>query len=87
MAVIISMTSLAAQSLNMDTRVGTLAPGMAADIVAVAGDPLKDITALRRTVFVMKEGMIFKNQANLGRSGIAGGILTPSSEDNNFRRE
>jgi imidazolonepropionase-like amidohydrolase len=74
MAVIISMTSLAAQSLNMDTKIGMLAPGMAADIVAVAGDPLKDITALRRTVFVMKEGMIFKNKASLGRSGNTGGI-------------
>jgi imidazolonepropionase-like amidohydrolase len=61
MAAIVSMTSLAAQSLNMETKIGRLAPGMEADIVAVAGDPLKDITALRRVMFVMKGGKIYKN--------------------------
>jgi len=61
MAAIVSMTSLAAQSLNMETKIGRLASGMEADIVAVAGDPLKDITALRRVMFVMKGGKIYKN--------------------------
>lgn len=63
MAAIVAMTSLAAQSLDLGARVGTLAPGMAADIVAVAGDPLKDITALRRVPFVMKDGRVVKNIA------------------------
>jgi imidazolonepropionase-like amidohydrolase len=63
MAAMIAMTSLAAQSLNLDAKIGTLRPGMAADIVAVAGDPIKDITALRRVVFVMKGGKVYKNVA------------------------
>lgn len=61
MEAIISMTSLAAQALGLGTKVGMLAPGMEADIVAVAGDPLKDITALRRVTFVMKSGTVYKN--------------------------
>lgn len=61
MEAIISMTSLAAQALGLGTKVGTLAPGMEADIVAVAGDPLKDITALRRVTFAMKSGTVYKN--------------------------
>jgi imidazolonepropionase-like amidohydrolase len=54
-------TSLNAKSLGLDTQIGTLAPGMQADVIAVDGDPLKDITALRRVVFVMKSGVVFKN--------------------------
>ncbi len=63
MAAMIAMTSLAAQSLNLEAKTGTLRPGMAADIVAVAGDLVKDITALRRVVFVMKGGKVYKNVA------------------------
>jgi imidazolonepropionase-like amidohydrolase len=60
MDALVSMTSLAAGSLKMQDRIGTIAPGMEADLVAVDGDPLKDITALRRVVFVMKGGKIYK---------------------------
>ena len=60
-AAIIAMTSLAAQSLNMGDKIGSIAPGMEADIVAVQGNPLQDITALRRVVFVMKGGKVYKN--------------------------
>jgi imidazolonepropionase-like amidohydrolase len=60
-AAVVSMTSLAAQSLNLGGKIGTIAAGMEADIVAVEGDPLKDITALRRVAFVMKGGKVFKN--------------------------
>ena len=42
-------------------RIGTLAPGMDADLIAVDGDPLTDITALQRVVFVMKGGRVYKN--------------------------
>jgi imidazolonepropionase-like amidohydrolase len=58
---IISATSLAAESLRLGDKVGTIAPGMEADLIAVDGDPLKDITALRRVVFVMKGGRIYKS--------------------------
>ena len=62
MAAIVSGTSLSAQSLNLGDKIGTLAPGMEADIIGVEGDPLKDITALRRVVFVMKGGKVYKYQ-------------------------
>jgi imidazolonepropionase-like amidohydrolase len=61
---ILSATSLAAESLNLGDKIGAIAPGMEADIIAVDGDPLKDITALRRVVFVMKGGRIYKGSAN-----------------------
>lgn len=61
-AAVISATSLAAESLNLGDKIGTLAPGMEADLIAVEGDPLKDITSLRRVVFVMKGGKVYKKQ-------------------------
>lgn len=61
MAAITSATSLSAESLGMSDRIGTIAPGMEADLIAVDGDPLQDITALRRVKFVMKGGVVFKN--------------------------
>jgi imidazolonepropionase-like amidohydrolase len=45
----------------MGDRIGTIAPGYQADFVAVSGDPLADITAVRNVVFVMKGGKVFKN--------------------------
>mgnify|MGYP003353213715 CR=1 FL=1 len=57
---IIGMTSLAAQSLRLDREVGTLAPGLHADLVAVDGDPVSDITAIQRVRFVMRDGRIYK---------------------------
>jgi len=62
-AAILSATSLAAQSLELAGTVGTLAPGMAADIIAVDGNPLEDVTALRRVRFVMKAGRVVKNES------------------------
>ncbi len=63
MAALISMTSLAAKSLGLEDKAGVLSPGFEADIVAVNGDPLKDIAALRRVTFVMKGGRVYKNLA------------------------
>lgn len=61
MDAIISATSLAAESLNLASTIGTLAPNFTADIVAVPGDPTKDITALKNVSFVMKEGQVYKH--------------------------
>jgi imidazolonepropionase-like amidohydrolase len=63
MDAIISATSVSADSLGMGKEIGAIAPGMQADLVAVAGDPLTDITAVRRVVFVMRAGRVYKNAA------------------------
>jgi imidazolonepropionase-like amidohydrolase len=60
MAALVSMTSLSAESLGLSRLIGTLASGYAADLVAVDGDPLRDIAALRRVKFVMKGGRVLK---------------------------
>ena len=57
---IISATSLAAESMRLDKEIGTLASGFEADIAAVSGNPLQDITKLRSVVFVMKGGTVHK---------------------------
>jgi len=61
MNAIMEMTSGAAASMKMEGTIGAIAPGLEADLVAVAGNPLDDITALRRVVFVMKGGKVYKN--------------------------
>ncbi len=61
MAALTSATSLTAESMRLGNEIGTIAPGYQADIIAVEGDPSKDITALRRVMFVMKGGKVYKN--------------------------
>ena len=61
MAVMISANSLGAEALGMADQVGAIAPGMQADIIALDGNPLDDITAVRRVIFVMKGGVVYKN--------------------------
>jgi len=58
---ITSATALGAEALRMDKQIGAIAPGLQADLIAVQGDPTKDITALRRVMFVMKGGRVYKN--------------------------
>lgn len=55
--------SVTAESLGMGDQIGTIAAGYAADIIAVDGDPVKDITVVRKVTFVMKGGAVFKNVA------------------------
>lgn len=60
MDAIISATSLGAQAMGLGGQIGAIAPGYQADLIAVDGDPSKDITALRRVVFVMKGGRVYR---------------------------
>ncbi len=63
MAALVSANSLGAEALGLGDQIGSIAPGFQADIIALDGDPLKDITAVRRVVFVMKGGVVYKNAA------------------------
>lgn len=60
MDAIVSATSLAAESLGLGETIGSVRQGMEADLIAVEGDPLRDIGALRRVVFVMRAGRVYK---------------------------
>jgi imidazolonepropionase-like amidohydrolase len=63
MDAIVSATSLNAKAIGLDAELGAIAPGMQADLIAVDGDPSRDITALGRVVFVMKGGRVYRNDA------------------------
>jgi imidazolonepropionase-like amidohydrolase len=63
MSAMVSANSLAAEAMRMGDRIGSIAPGCEADIIALDGDPLKEITAVRRVTFVMKGGVVYKNVA------------------------
>ena len=54
-------TNVAADHLKIADQAGLIAPGRAADIVAVEGDPLTDVTVLERMAFVMKGGVVYRN--------------------------
>lgn len=57
---IVAGTLNAAKLLGLDKTIGSISTGKFADIVAVSGDPLKDIRRMERPVFVMKNGMIYR---------------------------
>jgi imidazolonepropionase-like amidohydrolase len=63
MDAIVVTTSADANALGLGAVTGSITPGLEADIIAIKGDPLKDITALRNVVFVMKGGIVYKNVA------------------------
>jgi imidazolonepropionase-like amidohydrolase len=62
MAALESATSVSAEALHLQDQIGSIAPGMQADIVGFDGNPLQDVTAARRAVFVMKGGTVFENR-------------------------
>jgi imidazolonepropionase-like amidohydrolase len=71
MAALVSVTSLSAESLGLKDETGSIAPGLDADIIAMDGNPLQDVTAARRVVFVMKAGKVFENLAPGAKSASA----------------
>jgi imidazolonepropionase-like amidohydrolase len=68
MDALVAAQSRAAESMRMQNQIGSIAPGMEADIIATQGNPLEDITAVRRVVFVMKGGKVYKNIVPAGNS-------------------
>jgi imidazolonepropionase-like amidohydrolase len=60
MQALVSANAVAADSLGMGDRLGRLKAGYEADIIALDGDPLADLTAVRRVVFVMRGGVVYK---------------------------
>ena len=63
MQAMMSANAIGAEAMGMAGQIGSIAPGFQADIIALDGDPLRDITAVRRVLFVMKAGIVYKNAA------------------------
>ncbi len=61
MEALVSASKIAAEALDMGDQLGRLAAGYQADIIALDGNPLEDITAVNRVVFVMRGGVIYKS--------------------------
>jgi imidazolonepropionase-like amidohydrolase len=66
MAAMVSANSLAALAMGMADQIGSIVPGLEADIIALDGNPSQDISAVRRVIFVMKGGVVYKNRARGG---------------------
>ena len=82
MDAIIASTSLNASALGLGDRIGSVAEGMDADLIAVEGDPLQDITALQRVQFVMRAGRVYvygRDRTRLLDSRIGGVTIMSSS--------
>ena len=81
MDAIVAATSLNAEALGMADRIGAVVEGKEADLIAVDGNPVEDITALQRVVFVMKGGRVYRNGREGGRLMDRGAItiLSPST--------
>ena len=57
-----SATTVNARALHVDGEVGAIKPGMKADLMAVRGDPSKNISELRKVAFVMKDGVVYRDE-------------------------
>jgi imidazolonepropionase-like amidohydrolase len=68
MTAMVSANSLGAEAMGMAKEIGSIAVGLQADVIALDGDPLKDITSVRRVLFVMKGGIVYKHVARRGDS-------------------
>jgi glyoxylase-like metal-dependent hydrolase (beta-lactamase superfamily II) len=66
MDAVVSATSSAARALGLGDRIGTVAPGMDADLIAVDGDPSRDIGATKRVKFVMRQGVVYEPAMSAG---------------------
>jgi len=62
MQAIKAATTSAADLLGMNGKLGEISPGALADIIAVKGDPLKDVTLFEHVGFVMKNGNVYKHE-------------------------
>lgn len=68
MDAVIAATSRAAESLGLGERIGAIAPGMEADLIALDGDPMTDAAALSRVAFVMRAGKVYRNEPGSARA-------------------
>jgi len=62
MDVLTSATSITAKALGLGDSLGVVAPGYLADLIAVRGDPAKDISTIRNVTFVMRGGVVFSGR-------------------------
>ncbi|HCA80546.1 MAG TPA: amidohydrolase, partial [Bacteroidetes bacterium] len=62
MQAIKAATTVAAELLDMNGKIGEISPGAFADLVAVKADPLKNIGVLEQVAFVMKDGKVYKDE-------------------------
>ncbi|MGH9335058.1 MAG: amidohydrolase family protein [Vicinamibacteria bacterium] len=74
-----ALTTNAARLVGVDDQRGAIRPGFAADIVAMLDDPLVDASAVKRVFFVMKEGRVYRHDAESGRAGTRESSVPPSS--------
>jgi imidazolonepropionase-like amidohydrolase len=61
LAALRTATSVDAKLLGVDAQLGTLEAGKLADVIAVPGDPAADVTAVEKVFFVMKDGVVYRN--------------------------